>query len=61
MQNPIYSSMMNFHFLRKKSFGIDLGNNNTVVSDQEKVLVAQPSYIVIDKEKNNVRAVGDDA
>lgn len=53
--------MMNFHFLRKKSFGIDLGNTNTVVSDQEKVLVAQPSYIVIDKEKNNVKAVGDDA
>ncbi len=53
--------MINFNFLKKKSFGIDLGNNNTVVSDEEKVLVSQPTYIVLDKEKNAVRAVGDDA
>lgn len=52
---------MNLSFLKKKSFGIDLGNNNTVVSDEEKVLIAQPTYIVIDKSHNSVKAVGDDA
>ncbi len=61
MQNPILPAMMNFNFLKKKSFGIDLGNNNTVVSDEENVLIAQPTYIVIDKSHNSVRAVGEDA
>jgi rod shape-determining protein MreB and related proteins len=58
---PDLYRMMNFHFLKKKSFGIDLGNNNTVVSDSEKVLVAQPSYIVLDKSRNDVKAVGSHA
>src|SRR5688572_10837479 len=53
--------MINFHLLRKKSFGIDLGNNNTLVSDQEKVLISQPSYIVLDKARDAVKAVGTDA
>ena len=52
---------MNFQFLRKKSFGIDFGNNNTVVSDRESILVDQPSYIVLDRSKNDVAAVGADA
>lgn len=52
---------MNFHFLRKRSFGIDFGNNNTVVSDEENVLIDQPSYIVLDRSKNNVKAVGSHA
>lgn len=58
---PRLSSMMNFNFLRKKSFGIDLGNNNTLVSDGVRLLVAQPSCIVLDKVKDTVRAVGTDA
>ena len=33
---------MNFSGFRNKSFAIDLGNNNTLVSDQDGVLVAQP-------------------
>lgn len=53
--------MMNFNFLRNKSFGIDLGNNNTLVSDNEKVLIAQPSYIVMDSNKDKVMAVGAEA
>jgi rod shape-determining protein MreB and related proteins len=53
--------MRNLNFFPKKSFGIDLGNNNTVVSDREKVLFAQPSYIVLDREKKNIKAVGEDA
>ena len=53
--------MMNFNFLRKKSFGIDLGNNNTLVNDGKRVLIAQPSCIVLDKTKDTVKAVGTDA
>jgi rod shape-determining protein MreB and related proteins len=52
---------MGFSFLRRKSFAIDLGNNNTLVSDPERILVSQPSYITFDVEKNTVRAVGRDA
>jgi rod shape-determining protein MreB len=58
---PDLYRMLNFHLLKKKSFGIDLGNNNTVVSDSQQVLVAQPSYIVLDKTHNNVKAVGSHA
>lgn len=53
--------MFHFQVLKKKSFGIDLGNNNTVVSDQNRILVDQPSYIVLDKSHNGVRAVGNEA
>lgn len=53
--------MMSFNFLRKKSLGIDLGNNNTLVNDGERLLMAQPSCIVLDKVKDTVRAVGTDA
>jgi rod shape-determining protein MreB len=59
-KSPLYN-MMNFHFLRKKSFGIDLGNTNTLVSDSEKLLVSQPSYIVWDQARQSVKAVGSDA
>jgi rod shape-determining protein MreB and related proteins len=60
-QNFIYSNMFGLHLLKKKSFGIDLGNNNTQVSDQEKILVDQPSYIVLDKSRSGVKAVGNEA
>jgi rod shape-determining protein MreB and related proteins len=53
--------MGNFSFLRKKSLGIDLGNNNTLVSDGKRILVSQPSCIVMDQSKNTVKAVGRDA
>jgi rod shape-determining protein MreB len=52
--------MMRINF-RRKSFAIDLGNTNTLVSDHEKLLVAQPSYIVLDESLNSVKAVGDEA
>jgi rod shape-determining protein MreB and related proteins len=58
---PCLSDMMKFNFLRKRSLGIDLGNNNTLVSDGEKLLVAQPSCIVLDKARDTVKAVGMDA
>jgi rod shape-determining protein MreB and related proteins len=53
--------MLRIPLLKKKSFAIDLGNNNTLVSDQEKVLVDQPSCIVFDREKDAVNAFGHSA
>jgi len=52
---------MNFGSFRNKSFAIDLGNNNTLVSDRDGLLVAQPSYIVFDSDNHAVKAVGDKA
>lgn len=42
------------------SFAIDLGNNNTIISDESGPLLAQPSYIVFNSARN-VKAVGDHA
>lgn len=53
--------MFSFQLLKKKSFGIDLGNNNTQVSDHERILVDQPSYIVLDRSRSAVKAVGNEA
>jgi rod shape-determining protein MreB len=52
---------MNFNFFPKRSLAIDLGNNNTLVRDQNKLLVSQPSYIVFDANSNAIKAVGDKA
>jgi rod shape-determining protein MreB len=48
-------------FLRNKSFAIDLGNTNTLLADQDRILLSEPSCIVIDSSTNRVRAVGDKA
>lgn len=50
--------MVKFDFIRKKSFAIDLGNTNTLVRDVDKLLVDQPSYIVLDSNRAAVKAVG---
>jgi rod shape-determining protein MreB and related proteins len=52
---------MSFSIFRNKSFAIDLGNTNTLVSDARRILLSQPSYIVFDAESNEVKAVGDRA
>jgi rod shape-determining protein MreB len=52
---------MNFNFFKNKSVALDLGNNNTVVSNRESVLFSQPSYIVFDVTNQRVKAVGDRA
>jgi rod shape-determining protein MreB len=49
---------MNFNFFKNKNVALDLGNNNTVVSNRESVLFSQPSYIVFDGV-NGVKAIGD--
>lgn len=48
-------------FLKSKSIAIDLGNNNTLLSDCDRVLLSEPSYIVLDEKRKQVRAVGDEA
>jgi rod shape-determining protein MreB len=48
---------MNFSFFKNKNVALDLGNNNTVVSNKESVLFSQPSYIVFDGG-NEVKAIG---
>lgn len=49
------------HWTKNRSFAIDLGNNNTKLIDKEKVLLAQPSYIVFDSGNKSIKAVGDEA
>lgn len=52
---------MNFNFLQRKDIAIDLGNTNTVLSDHNRILLSQPSYIVLDSQSQAVRAVGEQA
>jgi rod shape-determining protein MreB and related proteins len=53
--------MLNLPFLSSKSFAIDLGNNNTLLTNQEGVMLTQPSYIAFDAATHKVKAVGDAA
>ncbi len=52
---------MSFNFFNKKSLAIDLGNTNTLVRDQHRLLVSEPSCIVFDANSNAVKAVGEKA
>lgn len=52
---------MNFNFFHHKNLAIDLGNNNTLVSDTNNLLISQPSYIVFDAAGKAVKAVGEQA
>ena len=54
--------MLNFPYPSSKSFAIDLGNNNTLLTDRDGVLLAsQPSYIAFDSTTHQVKAIGDAA
>ncbi|HEY8934767.1 MAG TPA: rod shape-determining protein [Cyclobacteriaceae bacterium] len=53
--------MVNFNFYRKRSFGLDLGNTNTLINDQHSIVMRQPSYIAFNKNTKQVKAVGDSA
>jgi rod shape-determining protein MreB len=52
---------MGLSILKNRNVAIDLGNNNTVVTDRERILLAQPSYIVFDAGSHAVRAIGEEA
>lgn len=47
-------------FTSARSFAIDLGNNNTLLTDKEKILLSEPSYIVF-HENQSIKAVGEEA
>lgn len=49
------------NLFRTKSFAIDLGNNNTLLTDQTNILLSEPSYVVFDCHTRKVKAVGDQA
>jgi rod shape-determining protein MreB len=44
-----------------RNLAIDLGNNNTLLTDQSAILLSQPSYMVVNEENKKVEAVGDKA
>jgi len=43
------------------NLAIDLGNSNTLLSDQHNVLLSQPSCLVINQNNNKIEAVGEEA
>jgi rod shape-determining protein MreB len=47
--------------LTSKKFGIDLGNNNTLLANEQQLLTAQPSFIAFEKSSGRPVAVGADA
>lgn len=49
-----------FKFFHTHSLAIDLGNNNTVITNESGTLLAQPSYIVFNANRG-VKAVGEPA
>ncbi len=51
--------MLNFPAF--KNLAIDLGNNNTLLTDQSSILLSEPSVMVINRDNNKVEAVGDKA
>ncbi|MFZ2907467.1 MAG: rod shape-determining protein [Cyclobacteriaceae bacterium] len=53
--------MMNLPFIASNSFAIDLGNSNTLLTNNQGVLMCQPSYIAFDSTTHQVKAVGDAA
>src|SRR6478609_10228974 len=48
-------------FLKNKSFAIDLGNNNTLLTDENQILLSQPSFIAFEGDRRSVKAIGDEA
>lgn len=52
---------MNIPGFRSNNFAIDLGNNNTLLTNQQGVLLSQPSFIAFDSKTRSVKAVGDAA
>ncbi len=51
----------NFSFGRSKRLAVDLGNTNTMVGDEDNVLLSQPSCIVFNTLNNSVKAIGSKA
>lgn len=52
---------MNWNFSKSINLALDLGNSNTTLNDQERILFSQPSCIVFNTNNNSVKAVGKNA
>lgn len=52
---------MRLNFLKSASIALDLGNNNTLLTDHTNKFLSQPSFIVLNKDNKATRAVGRDA
>jgi rod shape-determining protein MreB and related proteins len=46
---------------KRNNLAVDLGNNNTLLSDKDNILLSEPSVIVLNKDNKSVVAVGDEA
>lgn len=55
------SKMFNISIKKGASIAIDLGNNNTILTDKQHSCFSQPSFIALHKGSNTVRAVGKEA
>jgi rod shape-determining protein MreB and related proteins len=53
--------MRQWGLFKAQSFAIDLGNNNTIVTDVDNMLLSQRSCIVFNRNNNSIKAVGDAA
>lgn len=53
--------MEKFGFTRGHNLAIDLGNNNTILTDKVNNPLSQPSFVVFDSNNSSVRAVGKEA
>jgi len=53
--------MFNISIRRENSLAIDLGNDNTIISDKHDNTSSQPSYIAIEKSNKQVKAIGQEA
>lgn len=47
--------------LTTKKFAIDLGNNKTLLADEQKVLASHPSFVAVDRQLGKPVAVGSEA
>ncbi len=45
----------------RQSLAIDLGNNNTIIANQESILSSQPSWIAFNTINKSIKAVGEEA
>lgn len=48
-------------FTPSQNLAFDLGNNNTLLTDQHNILLAEPSVMVINEDSRKVEAVGEKA
>lgn len=53
--------MEKFSFTKGHSVAIDLGNNNTILTNKANVSLSQPSFVVFNQNNSSIRAVGKDA